>query len=77
MNERYYLVVVKITSQGAEQRELTPYDDYDTCVRKFHEAFNVIGGGPKYIGATILDRGMNQRRVEIWQQAEEPEPNEE
>lgn len=73
MTERYYLVVIKVTSQGAEERNLTPYDDYDTAVRKFHEAFNVIGGGPKYIGATILDRYMNERRAEIWQEEVEPE----
>ena len=77
MNERYYLVVVKVTSQGAEERNLTPYDNYDTAVRKFHEAFNVIGGGPKYIAATILDKeGFNQLRREIWVQAEEPETEE-
>ena len=74
MDERYYLVVVKVTSQGAEERVLTPYDNYDTAVRKFHEAFNVIGGGPKYVGATILDKYMNEKRAEVWQEAEEPAP---
>lgn len=72
MEERYYLVTIKVTSQGTEERALTPYDNYDTALRKFHEAFNVIGGGPKYIGAVILDRGINELKAEIW--TEEPAP---
>ena len=60
MNEnRQYLVVVKITSNGSEDRSFTPYDDPDVALRKFHDAFNVIGGGPKQIGAALLDFYMN------------------
>lgn len=67
MEERYYLVTIKVTSQGTEERNLTPYDDYNTALRKFHEAFNVIGGGPTYISALILDRAMHELKVEVWQ----------
>ena len=69
MNERYYLLVVKVTSADAEERNLTPYDDYNTALRKFHEAFNVIGGGPKYIAATIIEKNsFNEIKCEIWRQ---------
>lgn len=75
MGERWYVVKVIITSSGSEDRSLTPYDDYDVALRKFHEAFNVIGGGPKKICATILDQWMNQDRVETWTEPQpEPEP---
>lgn len=76
MEERYYLVVVKVASGGTEDRQLTPYDDYNTALRKFHEAFNSIGAGPKYIAATILEKNMfAQIKCEVWKEAE-PEPNE-
>ena len=69
MEERYYLVVVKVTSQDAEERTLTPYDDKDTALRKFHEAFNVIGGGPKYIAATIIEKNsFSEIKCEVWKQ---------
>ena len=78
MEERYYLVVVKVTSNGSEERNLTPYDDYNTALRKFHEAFNVIGGGPKYIAVTILEKSMfSEVKCEVWREAVEPEPVEE
>ena len=74
MEERVYLLTIKITSQDQEQRELTPYDDVDTAERKWHEAFNTIGGGPKYIASTVLDRYFNTVRgmSRVWQQAVEP-----
>ena len=70
MEERVYLLVIKTLSSGAEERSLTPYDDQDTALRKFHEAFNVIGGGPTYIGACILDRGFHELKVEVWREEE-------
>lgn len=79
MENRWYVFSVKILSNGNEDRNLTPYDDHDTAIRKYHECFNTIGGGPKYIAATILDRYMNQDRshTEVWQLPEpEPEPSE-
>ena len=69
MEERYYLVVVKVTSQGAEERTLTPYDNKDTALRKFHEAFEVIGGGPKYIAATIIEKNsFSEIKCEVWKE---------
>lgn len=79
MDNRWYVVSVIINSNGSETRNMQPYDSEDTAIRKWHEAFNTIGGGPKLISATILDRFMNQdpRHTEVWQEQEpEPEPNE-
>lgn len=71
--ERYYLVVVKVLSTDTEDRQLTPYDDYNVALRKFHEAFNSIGGGPKYIAATILDKAtFSEIKCETWKQEETP-----
>lgn len=72
---RYYLIVVKITSQDTEDRQLTPYDDINTATRKFHEAFNSIGGGSKKISAMILDSNFGIVKTEVWtlpEQQEEP-----
>lgn len=69
MEERYYLVVVKVLSSGTEERTLTPYDDENVALRKFHEAFNTIGGGPTYIAATILDKvAFSEIKCEVWKQ---------
>jgi len=78
MNERYYVEVIKITSSGAEERNLTPYDNKDTAIRKFHEAFNVIGGGPKFISAEVHDRYFNvvDGKRDYWEEAVKPEPEE-
>lgn len=59
MEERVYLIVIKILSSGTEERTMTPYDNMDTAERKWHEAFNVIGGGPKYIAAEVVDKYFN------------------
>lgn len=80
MDERYYVETLKVLSSGAEERSLTPYDNKDTAIRKFHEAFNTIGGGPKLISAQVHDRYFNivDGKRDWWQQPEpEPEPNEE
>ena len=75
MANRYYLVKVLITSSGAENRELTAYDDIDTATRKFHEGFNTIGGGPKQIAMLLLDAYLNTIKKEVWMEpAPEPEP---
>ncbi len=72
---RYYLITVKITSQDTEDRQLTPYDDLTTATRKFHEAFNSIGGGSKKISVMILDSNFGIVKTEVWtlpEQQEEP-----
>ena len=73
MNGRYYLLTITIASTGTESRNLTPYDNIDTALRKFHEAFNGIGGGPKKIVATLLDSNLNEVKHDLWEQPE-PEP---
>lgn len=78
MEERYYLITVTVASGGTENRVMTPYDDKNTALRKFHEAFNSIGAGPQYIAATILAKSQFAPiKTEVWQQEVEPEPNEE
>lgn len=69
MEQRWYVFKVLITSNGSEERSLTPYDDHDTALRKWHECFNTIGGGPKFISATLLDRYMNQdlKHTDWWE----------
>lgn len=73
MNGRYYLLTITITSVGTESRNLTPYDNIDTALRKFHEAFNGIGGGPKKIVSALLDSNLNVIKHDLWEQPE-PEP---
>ena len=75
MDNRWYVFRVVITSKGEEERNLTPYDDKDTAIRKYHEAFNVIGAGPTFVSACILDRYMNQEQKfkDYWQKTEQPQ----
>lgn len=74
MNERYYLVDVTITSSGAEQRNLTPYDSLETALRKFHQVFGSIGAGPLKISANLLDNNLFPIKNEVWEKKPEPEP---
>ena len=59
MENRYYVLKIQVNSNDAEERSLTPYDDLDTAKRKYHEAFNTIGAGPKLISVELLDRYLN------------------
>lgn len=63
---KYYLLTITITSQDTEDRKLTPYEDHNTALRKFHEAFNTIGAGPKKISAMLLTEDLGIERVEVW-----------
>lgn len=74
MEGRYYVFSITITSSGAEDRKLTPYDNKDTAIRKYHEAFNAVGAGPSFVSCSILDRYMNilPGFREYWEKAEEP-----
>jgi len=53
---KYYLISIITNSQGTETRNLTPYDNKETALRKFHEAFNSIGGGSKEIYAELIEK---------------------
>ena len=57
---RVYILSVTITSNGSEDRHFTPYDDPATAERKFHEPFNVAGGGPKKITVVMLDENLRE-----------------
>lgn len=69
MEERVYLLTIKTVSSGTEERNLTPYDDANVALRKFHESFNVIGGGPTHIASAILDNDLNVLKAEVWDAA--------
>jgi len=53
---KYYLISIITNSQGTETRNLTPYDNKETALRKFHEAFGSIGGGSKEIYAELIEK---------------------
>lgn len=75
---KFYLVSVKTLSNGtSEERAITPYDDMDVALRKFHEAFNTIGGGPRKICVMLLDQDFGIVKVEVWEQTKEVEVPEE
>ena len=79
MDNRFYVLKIQVNSNGSEERSLTPYDDETTAKRKYHEAFNTIGAGPKLISVEVLDRWLNviPNYRDTWQEQEpEPEPNE-
>lgn len=73
MGERWYVLSVTITSSGAEDRKFTSYDDGDTALRKFYEAFNTIGAGPKKIMAILFDENLVQIKVDRWIKEEKGE----
>lgn len=51
----FYVVIIKKLSNGSIDKSIASYDDKDTALRKYHEAFNVIGGGPKRITSMIIE----------------------
>ena len=56
---RLYLETITITSNDTEQRALTPYDNEETAIRKYHETFAGVGAGPKFISARLHDKYNN------------------
>lgn len=73
---RYYLVVITTTSQDTEDRKLTAYDDLDTSIRKFHEAFSTVGAGPKKVMAFLFDSNGFTLKQEIWEKESDSESSE-
>lgn len=73
MNNRVYLVTVTISSSDSEVRNLTPYDNQDTAIRKFHEIFNTVGAGSKKVSAVLLDSNLYPIKSDNWEHIE-PEP---
>jgi hypothetical protein len=75
MENRYYVLDIKITSKDTEDRKLTPYNDLTTAQRKYHEALTGIGAGSKRICVALLDTYLNTIQREVWMEPEpEPEP---
>lgn len=68
---KYYLISIITNSQGTETRNLTPYSDKETALRKFHEAFNSIGAGSKEICAILIDGNYDVIKREVWLQEKE------
>ena len=78
MNNRYYILDIKLTSKETEDRKLTPYDDLTTAQRKYHEALTGIGAGSKRICVALLDTYLNIVQKEVWvEPVEEEIPEEE
>lgn len=78
MENRYYVLETRITSQDTEVRNFTPYDVLETAQRKYHEALTGIGAGSKKIAVLLLDSNLNTIQKEVWIQAGAfPEANEE
>lgn len=78
MSERYYVLEITTTSNGAETRNITPYTDFETALRKFFAPLGSIGAGPKKICVNLLDSDTNVLKKEIWtNNAPEDEPSEE
>ena len=77
MENKWYVIKIVVTSSGGEERVITPYDNLDTAKRKYHEAFNTIGGGPKLISCEVVDRYFNvvSGYKDYWQEEETPEPS--
>lgn len=69
---KFQLVSVIVNSTGTETRNMTPYDDYDTAFRKFHEAFKTAGAGSKKISVVLMDDNLNSVMHEVWVQTEKP-----
>lgn len=71
---KYYLISIITNSQGTETRNLTPYSDKETAMRKFHEAFNTIGAGSKEIYAELIEKNEVSYDIikrETWVQEKE------
>lgn len=59
----YYLIVIKTLSTGTQDRSLNSYEDENIALRKFHEAFNVIGGGPRRITAILMNDYVTENNI--------------
>ena len=63
---KFQLISIVLSSKDTETRTITPYDDYDTALRKFHEALTGIGGGSKRIAVMLVDSNLNVIKKELW-----------
>ena len=68
----FYVVTIKKLSNDSIDRAITPYDDKATALRKYHEAFNVIGGGPKRITAMIIEDSVSNNYGSSFNENGEP-----
>jgi len=68
---KYYVTSIITNSQGTDTRNFNVYENYETALRKFYEAFNTIGAGSKRIVATLSDEYLNVTKHDMWQQADE------
>jgi len=70
-----YVIIIKELSSGSIEKSITSYDNKDTALRKFHEAFNVIGGGPKRITSILMEDVITQRYDTLTPNVESIEEN--
>lgn len=70
MEKRFYVVSVITNSNGTESRNITPYTNEETALRKFYEPLGNIGGGPTKICVLLLDAYFTQIKKEVWEHVE-------
>ena len=67
MEKKYYVVNVTTNSNGTETRNLTPYTNEETALRKFYEPLGSIGAGPTKICVLLLDEYFEVIKKEVWE----------
>lgn len=70
MEKKYYVVNVTTNSNGSETRELTPYTNEETALRKFYVPLGNIGGGPTKICVLLLDEYFEVLEKKVWEHVE-------
>lgn len=70
MEKRYYVVNVTTNSNGSETRELIPYTDEETALRKFYAPLGNIGSGPIKICVLLLDEYFEVIEKKVWEHVE-------
>lgn len=70
---KYYVTSIITNSTGTDTRNFNVYENYETALRKFYEAFNTIGAGSKRIAATLSNEYLVEVKRDFWEQAETTE----
>lgn len=73
---KYYVVRADITKQGSAQNEVKEYESYDEALKFYHLCFANNISQEKKVSTMLTDENLNVVMKEVWQEAEEPEPEE-
>lgn len=68
--KKYYVVEVTTTSNGSENRSISPYDNEETALRKFYAPLGNIGAGPIKICVLLLDEYFEVLEKKVWEHVE-------